>query len=90
MEHPWCFLDGSWWVLVRFRLFFEGLWGTRWSPRFGWSPGAVGPTGFRFHCDLLGRSRGSILPPDLPMSLEAGLIGIWGLGVGGITGPPGA
>ena len=37
MEHPWCFLDGSWWVLVEFRLF---------SKDFGdlvGSLGAVGP-----------------------------------------------
>ena len=53
MEHPWCFLHGSWWVLVSFRLLFEGLSGSRWSPRFGWSPGAVGPAGLRFHDDLL-------------------------------------
>jgi len=53
MEHPWCFLHGSWWVLVSFRLLFEGLSGSRWSPRFGWSPGPVGPAGFRFHYDLL-------------------------------------
>ena len=54
MEHPWCLLDVSWWVLVGFRLFFDELWGSRWSPRFGWSPGADGPAGLRFHYDLLG------------------------------------
>ena len=44
MKHPWLFLDGFWWALVSFRLFFAGFWGFRWfawhrwCPRFRWSP----------------------------------------------------
>ena len=44
MKHPWLFLDGFWWALVSFRLFFGGFWGFRWfawhrwCPRFRWSP----------------------------------------------------
>ena len=43
MEHPWCSLHGSWWMVVSFRLFLDGLWGSRWFPRCHGSPGAVGP-----------------------------------------------
>ena len=32
MEHPWCFLHGSCWVLISFLSFSEGLWGISLHP----------------------------------------------------------
>ena len=46
MEPPWWFLDGSWWLLVSFRLFFKRLHGILRFSSLRWSPVAVVPVAF--------------------------------------------
>ena len=54
MELPWCFLHGSWWVLVGFRLISKDFGDLAGSLGAADPPGGDGPVGVRFHYDLRG------------------------------------